>query len=48
MWEQVIQGHSKAHGPCLKMIKGPFICQPRSDTWAKTEEGRRRDLFDTD
>ena len=48
MWEQVIQGQSKAHGPFSRMIKSPFMCQPKSDTWAKIEEGGRQDLSDTD
>ena len=35
--------HSKAHGPRPRMIKGPHMCQPKFDTWAKTEEGRHQD-----
>ena len=41
LWEQVIQGHSKAHGPYLRMMKGPLMRQPTFDMWVKTEEGRR-------
>ena len=36
------------HGPCLRMNKDPHICQPKFDTWTKSEEGRRLDHSETD
>ena len=48
VWKQVVQGHSKAHGPYPRMIKGLFMHQPRSNMWAKTEERRCEDHSDLD